>query len=336
MTPAELLAEISVEILEELGHPYCTLRTGAASATMSVSTVPADYLMNDDGYQGASPNARFLAGDVPSGASGKARLGNALSLSMVSHIGGVFLGLFVISHLPDPVPAGPDRFDMPKEIIWLSQPGPGGGGGGGGNKMPEPPRKAELPGKDKVTVPVSKPPKLEAPNPPKDVPKPEPQLNIPAVTTQAGLQEIPGVIGGLPAAPSQGTGTGGGAGTGSGSGIGSGQGSGLGPGYGGGTGGGAYRLGDAGVVPPRLLKEVKPAYTGDAMRAKIQGVVTVEAIVLPSGAVGSVHVIRSLDRTFGLDEEAIKAVRRWLFAPATRFGQPVPIQIEVELTFTLR
>ena len=46
-------------------------------------------------------------------------------------------------------------------IIWLSQPGPGGGGGGGGNKMKEPPRKAELPGKDKITVPVAKPPKIE-------------------------------------------------------------------------------------------------------------------------------------------------------------------------------
>ena len=48
-----------------------------------------------------------------------------------------------------------------KDIIWLSEPGPGGGGGGGGNKMKEPPRKAELPGKDKITVPVEKPPKLE-------------------------------------------------------------------------------------------------------------------------------------------------------------------------------
>ena len=39
-------------------------------------------------------------------------------------------------------------------IIWLAEPGPGGGGGGGGNKMKEPPRQAELPGKDKITVPV--------------------------------------------------------------------------------------------------------------------------------------------------------------------------------------
>ena len=48
-----------------------------------------------------------------------------------------------------------------KNIVWLTQPGPGGGGGGGGNKMKEPPRKAELPGKDKITVPVDKAPDLE-------------------------------------------------------------------------------------------------------------------------------------------------------------------------------
>src|SRR5262249_10943366 len=47
------------------------------------------------------------------------------------------------------------------QIVWLAEPGPGGGGGGGGNKMKEPPRQAELPGKDKITVPVQKAPKLE-------------------------------------------------------------------------------------------------------------------------------------------------------------------------------
>ncbi len=47
------------------------------------------------------------------------------------------------------------------QIIWLSQPGPGGGGGGGGNQMKEPPRKAELPGKDAITVPVQKAPSMQ-------------------------------------------------------------------------------------------------------------------------------------------------------------------------------
>ena len=54
------------------------------------------------------------------------------------------------------------------------------------------------------------------------------------------------------------------------------------------------------------------------------------------GGVGQVQIVRSLDPTFGLDQEAVKAVRKWRFAPGTRFGQPVPVLVEIELTFTLR
>ena len=46
----------------------------------------------------------------------------------------------------------------PREIVWLAEPGAGGGGGGGGNQQKEPIKKAELPGKEKITVPVDKPP----------------------------------------------------------------------------------------------------------------------------------------------------------------------------------
>ena len=130
-------------------------------------------------------------------------------------------------------------------------------------------------------------------------------------------------------------GSGGGAGTGTGSGIGPGQGSGLGPGYGGGTGGGAYQPGN-GVTMPTLLKEVKPSYTAEAMRAKIQGIVMVKAIVREDGSVSNVEVIRSLDQTYGLDQKAIEAVRNWRFTPGKRLGQNVPVYVEIELTFTLR
>jgi TonB family protein len=117
--------------------------------------------------------------------------------------------------------------------------------------------------------------------------------------------------------------------------VGSGDGSGLGPGYGGGFGGGAYRPGN-GVTPPTLVREVKPNYTADAMRAKIQGVVWLEAVVMTDGSVGQVRVTRSLDPTFGLDQEAEKTVKKWVFRPGTRLGQPVPVLIEIEMSFTLR
>jgi len=222
-------------------------------------------------------------------------------------------------------------------IVWLSQPGPGGGGGGGGNKMKEQPRQAELPGKDKITVPVEKPPALELKKETKEEPNPVEQLNIPAKSLAAATESLPGAIDAptVPVIASLGQGSGGGAGTGTGSGIGSGTGSGLGPGSGGGTGGGVYRPGN-GVTTPRLLQQVKPAYTSDAMRAKIQGNVLLQCTVLADGTVSDIRVIRSLDPTFGLDEEAKKAARQWRFAPGTRMGQPVPVEITIELSFSLR
>ncbi len=224
-----------------------------------------------------------------------------------------------------------------KNIIWLSEPGPGGGGGGGGNKMKEPPRKAELPGKDKITVPVEKKPSLEPPQQAKVEPNPVEQLNIPAKELSSALDSVPGAIEAPPGPPtvSQGSGSGGGAGTGTGTGIGPGSGSGLGPGSGGGTGGGVYRPGN-GVTTPVVLKEVKPQYTSDAMRAKVQGSVWLECVVRPDGTVGDVKVIRSLDSTFGLDLEAMKAARQWRFRPGTRMGEAVPVLVIIQLDFTLR
>ena len=89
-------------------------------------------------------------------------------------------------------------------------------------------------------------------------------------------------------------------------------------------------------MTPQALREVSPRYTAEAMRAKVQGVVWVEAVVLPDGTVGDTKVVRSLDRNFGLDEEAIKAARQWRFRPGTRFGEPVAVLVTIELTFTLR
>jgi periplasmic protein TonB len=224
-----------------------------------------------------------------------------------------------------------------KSIIWLVEPGPGGGGGGGGNKMQALPRQAELPGKNAVTVPLEKQPKLD-PQQAKIEPSPIEQLNIPAKELAAAVDSLPGAIDAPPGPPttSQGSGSGGGAGTGSGTGIAPGFGSGLGLGSGGGTGGGVYHPGN-GVTNPVVLREVRPAYTSDAMRARVQGAVFVECIVRPDGSgVGDVRVLRSLDSMFGLDLEAIKAARQWRFRPGTRLGEPVPVVITIELDFTLR
>jgi TonB family protein len=97
----------------------------------------------------------------------------------------------------------------------------------------------------------------------------------------------------------------------------------------------AFRPG-AGVTLPSLVREVKPKYTRLAMTAGIQGAVLVEGIVRADGKIEDAIVLRSLDRTFGLDDEAIATVKQWQFVPGARDGTPVPVIITVELSFTLK
>ena len=70
-----------------------------------------------------------------------------------------------------------------------------------------------------------------------------------------------------------------------------------------------------GVKLPKLVHEVKPDYTREAMEAGIQGRLSLQAVVLESGLVGDVDVIDSLDTVYGLDDQAVKAIRQWQFEP---------------------
>jgi TonB family protein len=90
----------------------------------------------------------------------------------------------------------------------------------------------------------------------------------------------------------------------------------------------------AGGRPPRLIYEVKPKYTPEALRAVVQGIVKLNAVVLADGSVGTVRVTRSLHS--GLDAEAVRTVRKWKFAPATLNGRPIPVVVEVDMTFKLK
>jgi protein TonB len=282
---------------------------------------PSHLTVRPEG-EGADVRALF---DANESSVGRARV---LSGTVV-HVIAVVLLVVVVRFLPEKVYETilPERISQ--DIVWLSDPGPGGGGGGG-NKSPDPPKAAELKGEQKITVPAVKPPEptpQEKPEPPP--PLVEPQLTLPAQQMAAATSIEPGLIGPPSTTPSDSRGSG------RGTGVGPGTGSGLGPGSGGGTGGGVFQPG-SGVVTPIPIKEIKPQYTADAMRAKVQGIVVVQCVVLPDGTVGAVEVVKSLDPTFGLDQEAVKAAKQWRFKPGTRFGEPVAVLVSIELTFTLR
>jgi TonB family protein len=94
-----------------------------------------------------------------------------------------------------------------------------------------------------------------------------------------------------------------------------------------------YRAGQEGASTPVLVREAKPTYTPEALRAKISGTVIIECVVQTSGTCDNVRVTKSLDP--GLDREAINALQWWRFQPGQRLGKPVPVLVTIEMTFTL-
>jgi protein TonB len=96
----------------------------------------------------------------------------------------------------------------------------------------------------------------------------------------------------------------------------------------------ARKLGD-GVTAPVLVREVKPQYTKDARDRKVQGTVEMECVVDSDGSVrDDIAVTKSLDPA--LDEQAIIALKQWRFRPGTFHDKPVPVKVNIEMTFTLK
>ena len=85
-----------------------------------------------------------------------------------------------------------------------------------------------------------------------------------------------------------------------------------------------------------LIRHVEPNYTADAMRARIQGILFLDAVVLPNGTVGDVRILVSLDRESGLDQAGIAAVRQWRFKPGTVRGTTGAMIVQIEMAFRLK
>jgi len=246
------------------------------------------------------------------------------------------VALLVLSTLVAKPPPEPKW--EPPGLVFLVEPGPGGGGGGGdgseeplsiqeiaGEDVAEVAVKVEVPKEELVFEDPDRPPEPEEEEEEEPEEDEAPEIKAPVVAQAPDAADAIGALEGLEdVAANAGSGTGGG--------IGEGDGSGLGPGTGGGFGGGAYRIG-SGVEPPQLRKQVQPSYTNEAHRMKIQGNVVLEVVILRTGQIGPIRVVRGLGG--GLNEKAIECVRQWQFLPGKFKGQPVDVFAEIEVNFSL-
>jgi TonB family protein len=87
------------------------------------------------------------------------------------------------------------------------------------------------------------------------------------------------------------------------------------------------------VVRPQPISRPEPKYSEEARRARMQGIVMLQLVVDQQGNPTQIAVISPLG--YGLDENAVAAVSRWRFRPATKEGKPVRVRAQVEVTFRL-
>ena len=84
----------------------------------------------------------------------------------------------------------------------------------------------------------------------------------------------------------------------------------------------------------RLVRGMAPAYPDGARADGVEGDVGLELVVDISGAVESARVLRGVGH--GLDESAMRAARRFRFAPATKWGHPVRVRMGWSVQFRLQ
>jgi periplasmic protein TonB len=87
-----------------------------------------------------------------------------------------------------------------------------------------------------------------------------------------------------------------------------------------------------GVVAGLLLNKVQPSYPPLAKQARIQGTVVLQAVI---GKDGSIQHLKALSGHPMLIQSAIDAVSRWKYKPYILDGEPVEVDTQVTVNFTL-
>jgi protein TonB len=81
-----------------------------------------------------------------------------------------------------------------------------------------------------------------------------------------------------------------------------------------------------------LVYNVLPAYPPLARSARVQGTVVLQAIISRQGAIEN---LRMLSGHPMLVRSAIDAVRQWRYRPYILNGEPVEVETQITVTFSL-
>jgi protein TonB len=88
----------------------------------------------------------------------------------------------------------------------------------------------------------------------------------------------------------------------------------------------------SGVVSGLLIHKVQPAYPPLAKQARISGSVILQAVI---GKDGSIENLRAVSGHPMLIQSALDAVRQWKYKPYILNGEPVEVDTQVTVNFTL-
>ena len=87
-----------------------------------------------------------------------------------------------------------------------------------------------------------------------------------------------------------------------------------------------------------LIEETKepPVYPELARVARLEGRVTLLAVILADGSVAEIEVLDCSEPGVGFEEASIEAVRQWRYEPATQRGVAVDVYFTIRVHFSLR
>jgi protein TonB len=87
-----------------------------------------------------------------------------------------------------------------------------------------------------------------------------------------------------------------------------------------------------GVTAGLLVRKVQPDYPPLARQARIQGSVILKAVISKTGHVEGLQVVSGHPM---LTASAINAVKQWQYKPYILNGQPVEVETNITVNFTL-